>query len=1391
LINVAVQKENDMSNLTRQLRCFRISYVWLLALVWTMSVPMPNLLTAEAAEDKYWPNKPVTTVSNSVDCVVTKNLKGGEKEVGYAHLTFTTNGVSGNFSAEFEPEKGFGKMSIKGSFSNVKFGQLISNLNEIEYLPENEGKTWHVENPKGYSTGREFNGLGQYNSTLSFLPDKDGKTRENEHNKGHCMIHGNLDHGVWHGSVRIFEKSPRFSWMLWWEATARIVQPKTDEPPKPEPKEEKCKIEEELQTLREKTGHVSSLQAFSKNMLSEVAADQPEIERIRKELDDLRNGPFFDRAIRPNPYSSLPNDPEIGRRFSEMTQRHKALCKKQDDVITTIDNSYSAELVNLGTLIGQLQCPDVKRAMGALKKGLEDQRDLIYIQTYFSTGQREKFQAIAREYLSRKRFVHQTHWMLAQDYLHHRDMGAGLYELRAARKAFRETLKKHEGKQAPADLLRAGVRIEDMIQRTEIGFLIAVDKKVRGEAAIVRSVLWNELDRGELTFWNAITAGVPTWLAGFGRWKEGESGVESRADSYGVIAMDAALQHAGLMTILRLRVRGLTLEQIKGLNNEALIREVHKRFKKHKLSPKRAKRLRALIYQGFRNPDVERLMRHSREEFDHYAGRPYYSPEEFQQAWYEIGGDFVLNPLMIFAIFAPYAKLMTESGHFLLLPKYMSAAEAASCKTFVQWGAGALRLPEIFSRATATNTMVARRIQAAMRFYEESSFMTRVLTEGMIQTGAVHLAGAVGGLPGYVVAEVLTMLGTGDVDLAVDALTNAGVSGSAARRLAASLKEILEESIDLRNQAKIVSRQGTIKRMLSILDAGGNLDDGMRNMLKQGAQELENLLKQMDNAGNSELGRMQALQIDLAARAQRMLAKGDVARARFLVQTLDDADGFITSVTKKLEDGVKVAEEAAGAAEVGTKDLVETVKIQFPAEASAEELGQRMTSTDRGCHRAVQLWGRLTGDPAFKAADEAMRKGDLDAAVSVYRNRLTTLNTKLEAAVTAGKPNVVKEEMQELMLYLESYTIARDVRDAARRLVPFGNVADDTFMAAIDVPNARKVGSAISEAFEEVSKGGKQLDEVLPPLRTSAGEATKDVPRLVKVGNETFMFREVTKSAGAMVDAVTARKSEVFAYRMAKKLEINSPACAEVSWVGADGKSRQGIIQRMVANVSDLSAVDRGTALAVKKHVAQDKVLSLILGDPDRHARNFLVTVDGKVYSIDHGEAAIIETFVGDWSKKTPEQIKKTIRGAMDTRYKIYLSKMNKWHIMNALEKRVDPSDMKEILERVGRLTRDDIEGLLDGLYPANSADFNHAVDTIMLRIEYVGELLAKPSKLGFLQRRHYLSEQQYITPSGVTSATIKEVIEEYNPGMLGRSHIKRKMMPRVCYIRESLLLAA
>lgn len=1374
-----------MNSLTRQPRCFLMFYVWFSAFLWILSAPMSSLTTAHAADTKPWPHKPITKVTSPVDCVITKRVGDKMKDVGYVNLTFTKKGVSGTFSAEYEKESG--KISIRGSFSNAKYGHLISNMNEIEYFPENEGKTWHVDDYNGTLT-HEFHGNGQYTSTFRFFPDKDGKTSESEHDKGRIMIGGSREQGVWNGMIRIHEKN--FRWNLQWEAIARIVQPEPGEPPEEKPKEKLCNLENELRTLREKAGDVSALILFSKNNLSEVATDQPEIERIRAELKDLRNRAIIIDDISPAPMGSMGyEDPAVVNQSAKLRKRLMALCKKQDKVIAAIDNSYTSEVANIETLIGQLLCPEVKKAMGVMKQGLVDQQDLMYIQMYFATGQREKFQAIAEDYLTRKRFVHQTYWMLAQDYLHHREMSDGLYALRKTRESYQEALAKHKGKQIPLDFVRAGLQIEDMIQRTEIGFLIAVDKKVRGEAAIVRSVLWGELDRGELSFWNALTAGVPTWLAGYGKKHGGESGIEARADSYGVISLDAATQHAGLMVILRLRVRGLTLEQIKSLNNEGLIREVYKRFKKHKLSPKQAKRLRALIYQGFRNPDMVRLMKRSKEEFDLYKGRPYYSPAEFQQTWYEVGGDFILNPLTMFAIFAPCAKVTSEAGHFLMFPWPMTAAEAATCKTFVQWTAGVFKIPELVHRATSTNTMLARRIQACMRFYAQSSLMTRILTEGMIQTGAIQLAALVGGLPGQVVAEVLTMLGGGDLDRAVDVLKNAGIRGSAARRLAAGLKEILDESLDLRNQARIVSRQSTIKSILAKLDAGGAIDDGLRATLKQGAEELDQILKQLGNAGNSDLMRMQALQIDLAARAQRALAKGDVARARFLVAAIDDADAFVTAVAKKLEDGVTVAERAARSTGDSVGDLAETVKVRFPADASISELGERMTSTDRGCHRAVKLWEQLRADPAFKAAEEAMHKGDLDAAVGVYRSKLMAINTRLEAAVSSGNANAVKNNMEELLLYLESYTIARDVRDASRRLKPFGKVAEDRFMDVIDSPKAMAVGAKVTEAFEQVRDGAKQLDEALPPLKTSAGEATKDVPRLVKIGKETFMFREIKKTGGELVDETLARKSEIFASRFAKKLGINSPACSEISWVGADGKSRRGIMQRVVANVSDLSAVDRGTALAVKKHVAEDKVLSLILGNPDRHARNFLITVDGKVYSIDHGEAAIIETVVQDWGK-TPGEIKKTVNRMMETRYKIYLSKMNQWHIMNAVEKRIDLSDMKDILERVGNLNRSDIEALLHGLYDPKSADFKKAVDTIMMRIEYVGELLRNPPKLGSLESRR-LSWQQQPTPSEVTDEAVKEAIEDQNVGRVGMSLIKRKTMPRACHTEEGSLLAA
>src|SRR4030042_2036065 len=118
---------------------------------------------------------------------------------------------------------------------------------------------------------------------------------------------------------------------------------------------------------------------------------------------------------------------------------------------------------------------------------------------------------------------------------------------------------------------------------------------------------------------------------------------------------------------------------------------------------------------------------------------------------------------MVASIFAPYAKVTSPTDHFLWLKikAFMPAEEVAKSSNFVQWAANAMRIPQLIRSTSASNPLLARSIQSVIKWNAEASLLKKIFVEGMIQTGAIELATAVGGLPGQVVAQVLTILGGG------------------------------------------------------------------------------------------------------------------------------------------------------------------------------------------------------------------------------------------------------------------------------------------------------------------------------------------------------------------------------------------------------------------------------------------------------------------------------------------------------------------------------------------------------------------------------------------------------------------------------------------------------
>ena len=313
-----------------------------------------------------------------------------------------------------------------------------------------------------------------------------------------------------------------------------------------------------------------------------------------------------------------------------------------------------------------------------------------------------------------------------------------------------------------------------------------------------------------------------------------------------------------------------------------------------------------------------------------------------------------------------------------------------------------------------------------------------------------------------------------------------------------------------------------------------------------------------------------------------------------------------------------------------------------------------------------------------------MSKGDVGAALAHYKAALTTLDDQLEKVLASGDAESVRNALRDLRLAIESHAVVREVSEALPHIKPFGNVAEDAIVREFSAQEIISIQTEIRSLFERVRANPAVIDELMPPMMTSAGEKTLDQPRRLVVNGERFLVKDFSEN-------VNKAKNELVGYRLAKKLEINSPGCAEISWVDGAGKSRCVLVQRFVPDASDLGKIDRGTALVLKKHIAEDRVLSMLLGDPDRRSRNFMITAEGRVYGIDRGESSIIETLDVHWDSGSGEQLQKEILDALQARHKSYRFRIKEmWPIIEAIDNFITPGDMEEIFDRISRL---DLEG--------------------------------------------------------------------------------------------------
>ena len=1063
---------------------------------------------------------------------------------------------------------------------------------------------------------------------------------------------------------------------------------------------------------------------------------------------------------------------------------------RQDQEIIDLMRDYDDRLGQVQSLLAESKCESVKDALLKLKSEMREKRDLSVVELYLVSGQTEKCRDLAQTYLDSGEYKDKVLHMLGLSYLETGEAANALY-------AFRDALKANPN----SSLLKEELR------KIEVAYLRAIDRKVQGEAAMVRAKAWERFKEfGEKGWWGAIKTFLDAGI------------VESTRAIYGdfdklevlqsVQLHDAAVQHTGLLLLMRLRDKGFTFDEIKSLNNEKFIATVNDLFQlkeENKIEPLQAMRMRFAITQAFRNEDVDRLMKQTPQEFAVDSGKSYFTTQDFEKTWIETAYD-VVDVKNVAMFLGPNAVVSAggktawfTQGKFIKGLKTADLANATTVRDLF-W---TLRPVAKALDAFKESDWGRRYAEYLLKFEAESSLTQKIVAEALVQDGVIQAGQYFGGAPGQAVAEVLTILmGVGDVDQAAKVLRRAGVQGDDIGQVLKKITMQLDNAARLRVPDK---HRHLMTQALKEINETGVLSKNMQQVLRKNSDEFLRELDQIvKRVGNAELSSIEALTLKQAKMVQQALedlSHGKGATARIMSQSIDEMDGAIRKTEQILQEKAQRCKSlTAKIGEVG--DEVADSKIKratdgmgdAPGLQSAPEAAIRPgvgTSSDKAKH----VMKRLSHDGVdadvpdhirkiFRSGDEALQGGNFSKAQELYAEGAVMIQSL--------KKNAGADQLEELTRAseeaLEKYKLARNVQIEMERIRPSGSAIKDVTMKPIGEAQKQKVSKAISDALSEVEKEAQQevmwkakkiaqetgedfntvfkritdkeydkiydgvLDKRMQPLTTSTGKPSRYGPRTIEVDGEVFVYKPASREFKNLSDI----RGEVSAYNLARELNMNTPASAQILVDEGVGQ-KQGLLMRYVHDAQDLTVADPEKLMAVKQHVADDRVMSLFLGDYDRHSGNLLLTGKGDFFSVDHNIANLVEDinahseFVHiDYDKATDAELAAMITKRMEEKYEFFMRMRKGRPRIEVIDSQIKFKDMEPMVNRIKKLSEKQIESVLDGVYQKGSTEWRNAKRTLMIRQECLGRVLS-----GYHACLKRSSSIAWHTPTGVRKLSL------------------------------------
>ena len=759
------------------------------------------------------------------------------------------------------------------------------------------------------------------------------------------------------------------------------------------------------------------------------------------------------------------------------------------------------------------------------------------------------------------------------------------------------------------------------IQKLELVFLYLIQAKVEREKKVTWEAFEHYLrERGFdinepktlpsaaweywMTFWGSGPIGAVYWIYD----KAG-----ARADRAIAVQETAARDLVALRAIRRLRASGLMLEQIRGLSSMDL-REVLRGPEGNQLGERSARVLALDIQTAFSGslPELVALTDGTEDQFRKQLVTPHFSMD-FESTTPESVADF-FNAVNIGAFFlgGTICKVNGKWGGGIIKPKGLLGMN-------LQPGAKVTRFRDLVLTSFRNSRLgaalkkpglvkwLANRISTGNEGLNKL-YVIRYFAKGGRLLGVIALLGGIHVLadeynvPALAIfVDALACLGAGEMLGAV--LDDIALPPARALKKVIGYKKILElQKAELGVRVKDLEE---VTRILEQRQAAAALPAGSprKNLTDMQKRALDKIRQKYNIDPNDAIpGLNPSLEIDMAlAETCNSIQNGHVKQA---ARSASAAKSALKTPKMNIDENLIQVQHSIDALEQQIKSRAKrSVSRPYKKELTAIEdplPDPWMPAAGYPDHPCGALW---------QEADEWFARGDLDIA-------LNKLQQARHLAVKSGPKGYVKMLDRRLGLVVTVRNAAKYLAETRKVLNPLnvGKYIGGDELASIQ----RRIDAGELKVVLQKSQGTNALYEL-----HADGKPVYVFKILTKGSDEAKATELANEELGAMLFNVPGLGTRAPAARKTH-LQFNF-----VRLDGGQGGAAKGlgVLMRHLPG-KEMLAQRESMVYALKSEYAKMRVLTLLLGDADRHLRNCLLAGDHFLHALDFGNCHL-------WKKGT------------------------------------------------------------------------------------------------------------------------------------------------------------